>query len=269
MTIPEQNVNARSLAWRLFRDAADDDYLISRWCAFVNLNYQHYWHAQQSIEKYLKCHLILNDLAVKSFGHDISKLWDRAVLTCGDLLPLILCPPRYVPGKTLGMRSRFEPAEKFIARINQAGSPDQRYRYFSNTTDNYDLHKLDELVFFLRRICFPLNMPYGQTNKSFREILLSDRQLQPHQKFSFESEVRKNGFEERNKYLRRRNFAFFEDAALEEGKVSSSWSMTNSPIGMAIKGDGEKKEALNWFLSKAYFAKDARMELQRLLEETK
>ncbi len=60
-------------AIRAFRDMADRDYLTARLACRADLIPQFLWSAQQAIEKYLKCILLLNRIRAKHVGHDINE----------------------------------------------------------------------------------------------------------------------------------------------------------------------------------------------------
>jgi len=60
-------------AIRSFRDTADGDYIAARMAFRAELVAQYLWSAQQAIEKYLKCILLLNRISAKDVRHDLSK----------------------------------------------------------------------------------------------------------------------------------------------------------------------------------------------------
>lgn len=151
---PKENVWARDLAWRLFRDAADEDYLIARWSMKANLPYQFAWSAQQCLEKYLKCSLVLNGQDTRNYHHKLKEMWHLISRIADDLLPIILCPPRYFPDAFTPHGGRFELASTFVQRVESLGDPNQRYRYYSVVNEAGDIHKLDQIVFALRRVTY-------------------------------------------------------------------------------------------------------------------
>ena len=58
-------------AIQTFRDTADQDYIAARLAYRHRLIPQFLWACQQSIEKYIKCILLLNRIKAKSINHDI------------------------------------------------------------------------------------------------------------------------------------------------------------------------------------------------------
>ncbi len=258
MNLAETDVYARSMVWRMYRDAADEDYLMARSAIRQKLHYQFFWNAQQALEKYLKCSIILNGGKDEGFGHKLSPMWARMEFIAPELLPLVLCPPFYIPDEFRPHYRRFEPADKFIKRMEQAGDPNNRYRYYSITTDEYDLHKFDEVCFQLRRTCFPLNMPYAESEKTYRQMLTEDPSLQPHS-FQFLKPSSKEEYKLREEALRWRNFSFYEDEAITQREITNSVGAVNGEFYLALKRGKKGLDALNWVTSKVYLSRlDAR-----------
>ena len=73
----ETDRRINDFATRSFRDMADRDYLAARLACRSDLIPQFLWSAQQAIEKYLKCILLLNRVPAKDVGHDIGKALKR------------------------------------------------------------------------------------------------------------------------------------------------------------------------------------------------
>jgi hypothetical protein len=120
-------------AVRSFRDIGDGDYLAARMACRAALVTQFLWAAQQALEKYLKCILLLNRIEAKNVRHDLGKAL-RKINGSGKVL-LDLTP------KT----------KEFIAMLDEYG----RYRYLeiSNLAFGADLVTLDRAVWELRRYC--------------------------------------------------------------------------------------------------------------------
>ena len=78
-------------AIRAFRDVADRDYLAARLACRADLIPQFLWSAQQAIEKYLKCILLLNRIQAKNVRHDINealKLLEKLTFQSGSVCTL-------------------------------------------------------------------------------------------------------------------------------------------------------------------------------------
>lgn len=266
-TVPESNVYARSLVWRMFREAGDEDYLVARWSARAKLPFQFHWSAQQSLEKYLKGILLMNGKSVKRFGHNLPDLFAETTKIVGNLVPSILCPPSYFPhGSTLRFHE-FEATESFVSRFNDMGDPGNRYRHYSLTFHGGDLHHYDELCFRLRRLMFPLEMPFAGTDKTWREVLARDPNYQPHNDFPFLKQKRGEELEECEKTLKWRNFSYFEGEAIENRKINSGIFISNSQVSMNIERGEEGKNAIEWLIGNATFSKSDLTQLHEILKK--
>lgn len=247
---PVNNVWIRDLIWRMFRDSADVDYAIARFSALHQLEYQYFWSASQAVEKYLKCLLLHNGKSIRNLSknHDLLPLFDAAMEFCGDLIPHILCPPRYFPKGTGFDRPRFFPTRDFVKRISDNGDPSSRYRHISVVFFSSEVHHFDELCFRIRRLCIPLEMNYkeGLTYRDF----LSHR---PNDQLNIiKIPGPKKGPEAENlaRYCKLMNFSFFEDEALANGKYLSGLRAVNSAIHLLYERKGpEKRTVVNWLLS--------------------
>ena len=138
-TIPETNVLARDLAWRMFRDPADADYLIARWSMKYGLFAQFIWHSQQCIEKYLKCMLLMNGRSVSESSHKLQKMFADAASIAHDLIPIVLCPPSYFLETPPRLNFPFVLTEEFVKGFEEAGHPDIRYGQVKESLKNLPL----------------------------------------------------------------------------------------------------------------------------------
>ena len=139
-----------NFAIRAFRDTADRDYLAARLACRSDLIPQFLWSAQQAIEKYLKCLLLLNRIPAKNVRHDIGKALDLL----GRLsFKVELCA-----------RSR-----KFIDHVATYGE----YRYLDVSTFAIGtvLVDLDLTVWELRRYCQVLSV-FGKRLISVEQEML-------------------------------------------------------------------------------------------------
>lgn len=119
-------------AIRAFRDMADRDYLTARLACRADLIPQFLWSAQQAIEKYLKCILLLNRIRAKNVGHDITvalKLLEKLTFK------VELCAR----------------SQKFIEHVAAYG--EYRYLDVSTFAVGHVLVDLDLAVWELRRYC--------------------------------------------------------------------------------------------------------------------
>lgn len=258
------DINVRTLAWDLFRDAADEDYLAARWAIKLGLTRQYWWSASQAVEKYLKCALLLNGVSVKDYSHDLPRLFARAKLIFDDLIPDAFLPPQGFPFiQPFGARWA-EPTDKIIERIGYRGTPDNRYRYFSITTNSYDLHKLDEVCFWLRRLSHPLEMK-SSAGKPYRELLRSDPNYQIHKTLGPLKKKTAPSYSERRSILCWRNFSFFPEGAYHLGEICNSGSAENSAIYLTIQRGDAAKPALRWLIDNVHLRKADAAEIRKML----
>ncbi|WP_412508394.1 HEPN domain-containing protein [Roseovarius sp. SYSU LYC5161] len=248
---PQNNVYIRSSIWRMFRDAADEDYLVARMSARSRLQFQYCWSSQQAIEKYLKAILLLNNRSI-NFTHDLTDMFSSATDIAEDLIPSILVPPNVFPReRALFAFPPFEPVSDYIKRVERLGRPDNRYRSYSITLDFGDLNKLDNLCFMLRRIAFPLDMLVEGYNETARELLGKHPLLQLHPKMGFQNNIHKGAKDIIGESFRWRNFSYFYEEAVDQEKICAGGSAINSEIFLNIEGGQERLEALAWLADHA------------------
>jgi hypothetical protein len=235
----------------MFRDAADEDYLVARMSARSQLQFQYCWSSQQAIEKYLKAILLLNNRNI-NFNHDLTDMFSSAIEIAEGLIPSILVPPDVFPRERgLFTYPPFEPARDYIERVEQLGHPNNRYRSYSIILDFGDLNKLDNLCFMLRRIAFPLDMLVDGYDETARKLLGKYPLLQLHPKMGFHNNIHKGGKDLIDESFRWRNFAYFYEEAVEQEKICSGGSSINSEIFMNIQGGKERLAALAWLADHA------------------
>ncbi|MDO9640070.1 MAG: hypothetical protein Q7J44_16150 [Pseudotabrizicola sp.] len=247
----------------MYRDAADEDYLMARVAILHKLDYQFFWSAAQSFEKYLKGILLMNGESTQSYGHDTIRLFKAAKEICGDLIPEVICPPRGFPNYWGHIGRRFEPFSNFVERIAEYGSPSVRYRHHSIDLYLTDLHRLDEVAFRLRRLVFPLAKNFLDSPPNYREVLEKSPNLQIHPNMSFERKGTENFINDNFKLM---NFSFFTEQAHLNKRVSSGFRSVNSEIFMCIESGNTA--AIKWLISNAFFPKPERIEIINLLAET-
>ncbi|WPJ98132.1 HEPN domain-containing protein [Coraliomargarita algicola] len=138
-------------AVRVFREIADQDYIAARVCYHNGLIPQYLALAQQCIEKYLKAILLFNRVEAKKVQHSI----DQCLLKTKELkFELELNDNVY----------------EFIKRL-QKNTP-SRYFERSHHTDPYEVWKLDETVWFIRRYCRVLDYEIETENKIVNSLSL-------------------------------------------------------------------------------------------------
>lgn len=157
---------------RLFTDTADDNYIAARWCSQEALNVDFFWMAVHTLEKYMKAILLLNQQSAiayndehgkeKRYGHDITLLYSRVLELARDLLPENLERPANLD---IAHWQRETPPD-FMQRFFDNGNADNRYLIYGFVVRPEDVHKLDSMVFALRRLCIPLDAYfYGEPDQ--------------------------------------------------------------------------------------------------------
>lgn len=148
------------LIFNLYVDPADQDYLSARW-AFNNGLFQSFYNsAGQSLEKYLKAALLLQDQSARNYGHDLDRLYAGVSR---------LDPDRYLPAqldlpKTTAMgRNAWQdkPPNLFADYLKVYGSPDNRFAFYGTFVNGPVLHVLDILCHALRRLMRHRNFVAG------------------------------------------------------------------------------------------------------------
>lgn len=117
MELSELAVNG--FAIRSFRDIADGDYIAARMACRAGLVTQFLWAGQQTMEKYLKCILLLNRIEAKKVRHDLGRAMAK-IKASGKL--------------SLDLKSG---TEEFIERLDQYG----QYRYLEVSNELRVYHR--------------------------------------------------------------------------------------------------------------------------------
>jgi len=144
-------------AIRCFRDTADADYLLARAAFRCQLVSQALWASLQTIEKYLKCILLLHRIQAKGIRHSLSKALD--ILSSSKKIVVSLTPA----------------SEQFIRHVDQFG--ESRYLEISVITYGGQVVDLDRVVWELRKLCTPQGYGYIENKKkdsALQRIKLQD-----------------------------------------------------------------------------------------------
>ena len=122
--------------------------------------------------------LLLNGDNAKKHGHDIPKIFPSVRALAPEFLPTTPSKP---DKKMPDQHWRIETIDSFIERLYRDGQAHNRYQLYGYVRHAEDLFKLDQLVFYLRRLCQPLEVHFqgkkrdGVTNHSKRQRMLQDR----------------------------------------------------------------------------------------------
>lgn len=135
------------IAHKFLVDPADRNYFIARFAIISGLQEEFYWNAAQSLEKYLKASIVLNDGSARGIGHNLLKAWREHQKQLKDFALTKLDRPDML-NKDLWSEVELD---KFLERLDQLGNPSTRYGLVSTYQFQADLFMYDKLVFELRR----------------------------------------------------------------------------------------------------------------------
>lgn len=133
---PDIAAEINSYAKRCFRDVGDLDYIAARMSYRAALGAQFLWSAQQAVEKYLKCILILNRQPTGDLFHNLQLAFDRINTTTDHNIIL-----------SKAEQTIFKQLDNFGAN---------RYLEMSWSIYDREVLKLDMLVWHLRQYCRPM-----------------------------------------------------------------------------------------------------------------
>lgn len=123
------------IAYRCFRDMADQDYILARVSYRLNLPTNFNWCSLQAIEKYLKCILLLHRIEAKAVNHDLEKALEKI---------------KSVKISDSSSQIEFQDSSiEFIKEINMRGQ--SRYLGKSIYAIPSDITRLDNCIFDIRR----------------------------------------------------------------------------------------------------------------------
>ena len=163
----------------MFVDTADQNYLIARWTYHRHLFLEFFWNAAQALEKYLKASLLLNGCSAiyngnkKPYRHNLTLLFDEVRTYANDFFLEPLTRPAGLDRLIDTSHWHDETPAGFLERFSSLGDANNRYAVFGYTQRWEDLHHLDQMVYRIRRVAYPLDMswPPGSIEKTVRERL--------------------------------------------------------------------------------------------------
>ncbi|HAT1993833.1 TPA: hypothetical protein I8010_001661 [Legionella pneumophila] len=128
------------IAYRCFRDMADQDYILARVSYKLNLPTNFNWCSLQAIEKYLKCILLLHRIEAKKINHNLEEALEKikSIKISGSSSPIEF------QDSSVG----------FIKEINNRGQ--SRYLGKSIYAIPSDITKLDNCIFDVRRFAIKI-----------------------------------------------------------------------------------------------------------------
>lgn len=222
---PPLQAKVNDFAIRCFRDTGDGDYIAARLAMRARLHPQYLWAAEQAIEKYLKCILVLNRVDTKKLRHDLERAFGLVKNTLEIEFSL-----------TEGERRTFDNLVRWNA---------DRYFINSYSVEDHELGHLDLLVWRLRQFCEPLDVERYWDEPS-RELLrqnverIQSRSIrEPNSGRLFGGELEKILGQKRNPAragLVWRNL-WFSTSNRQRVPMSSGWRIANSPLYLAHESE--------------------------------
>lgn len=217
---PTLHAKVNQFAIRCFRDTGDGDYIAARLAMRARLYPQYLWAAEQAVEKYLKCILMLNRHDTKQLGHNIGK----ALVAVRELLEIELTLTDVEQG-----------AFDNLVRWNA-----DRYLIRSYHVRDIELGGFDLLVWRLRQYCEPLDVKHYADEPS--TVLLQEnlaaikaRRLEsPRQGHLPGGDLEKILAEKAHparEGLVWRNLRF-NSSSRQSTRMSTGWRAVNSPLDM-------------------------------------
>lgn len=198
----------------MFVDPADQDYVVARWCYLCGMYGPFFWNAAQSIEKYLKAVLLLNQRTSKGYSHNILRLFDDVQKIGGEHIPPKLVQPQEIHVDYWEV----ETPRDFVARFNDFGDPNNRYNFFGFEQSWWDLAHYDQLVWAIRRLTVGLDWrpiwagePVAGRSSTWSEMLSAVPDCQPRRLGRFRKIMEGNLGIETKKALLSFNFCFQVD----------------------------------------------------------
>lgn len=155
---PTAHAKVNDVAIRCFRDIDDGDYIAARLAMRTRLGSQFLWSAEQAVEKYLKCILMLNRISTKDLVHDI----ERALQRVNTDLPFKIC---------LSVRE-----QEIFDHLVQWNS--DRYLITSFHLMYEELLNLDMLVWRLRQYCKALDVEHYADAPSANVLLQNIKRIE-------------------------------------------------------------------------------------------
>jgi hypothetical protein len=135
---PTDHARINQFGIRCFRDTGDDDYIAARLAMRARLAGPFLWSAEQAVEKYLKCILMLNRRPTNGLSHKIGPALDRI-------------------NNSLPFRIKLRKGEQAIFDHLAEWDAD-RYLLGSFVLRDIEVLQLDRLAWKLRGYCQPLDV---------------------------------------------------------------------------------------------------------------
>ncbi|MCE4351994.1 HEPN domain-containing protein, partial [Xanthomonas hortorum pv. cynarae] len=218
---PTLHAKVNQFAIRCFRDTGDGDYIAARLSMRAHLYTQYLWAAEQAVEKYLKCILMLNRHDTRKLGHEVERALE-AVRACLSV--------------EIKLTEVEQQAFDNLGRWNA-----DRYLIRSYHVEHVEIAGLDLLVWRLRQYCKPLDVNHYADDPS-QDLLkvnlaeIAGRALHPSKAGHLPGGELEKILEDKRHPARTgliwRNLRY-NNANRRSTRMSTGWSLVNSPLDMA------------------------------------
>lgn len=222
---PPLSAKVNMFAIRCFRNTGDADYIAARLAMRARLHAQYLWSAEQAVEKYLKCTLVLNRINTRDLKHDLKKALDRVTQSLEIELPFTTLERELFNNLVMWN------ADRYLSRP-----------YF---VEESELGALDLLVWRLRQYCVPLDVDH-YADESSRDLLranlakVAERSITMPKFGHVEGGVLESILADKRNPARAglvwRNL-WFSTAHRKRVPMSAGWSYVNSPLFIARGND--------------------------------
>ena len=261
-------LDIKRITRQMFIDTADNNYILARSAFFDQLYGEFFWLSHQALEKYFKAILLMNRVSAKSGSHDLSNLHAKMI----NIDKRIKFPCLKKPAD-IDIDWHDESFVAHLEKLNQYGSPNNRYGMYGYSVVTEDLIKIDQSVWAVRRFCRPfLCNSKSSADGSVKEIdyvaVLSDNasEWEIGSSTPIEKLIRRDKENPRRKSFMYLNASFFP----QEDHFFNGWRMAaaNPPLSEYFKTvrsetsspERRKKAAkvLLWVKENIFLGKDAK-----------
>ena len=256
-------------------NSAEQDYIASRIFALTAIPRLFWWHAQQCVEKYLKCHLVLNGFTDKLAGHCCEELYDKIDQEVLQLLNKLLIPPEPLPFYAYAGFSeekvRWWPeleVREALRIIDFFGHPDSRYRCRPSQFTGGWLHLLDELTFRLRRIAIPLNHWDGISRSINLQRLRENLDFQPLGELVVRKFHPSRFGKNTGEYAYHLNYSFSPESARSDGRMLNYMSAHGTPLAFLPGRTKIERDVAKELVDQLQMARQTREMLTRNFNDT-
>jgi hypothetical protein len=135
----------------MFLETADQNYISARAAFFDRRDWDFWWLALHATEKYLKAILLMNGGSAIGQGHDLLRLIQDVKALDGRITE----PDFQGLPSPIGLFRSSRQTDRFMDRLAEYGSADNRYGTYGYQVSEVDLICFDRLAYWARRYATP------------------------------------------------------------------------------------------------------------------